>query len=320
MPTVEVAPRGPRPPIRVRPVPRCDPPFDDELEPQVWSSTNQLAFEWPAWGEASPPRADVATGGTPVRRLSTAQRAALLTAPPSALMAALRGQRTAEVAAAASRLGPPTAEILAALFEASAEPARCGPSADPAQSEASADADRSGACADAARTQSKPPHPAPDAGAAPRTGRLQPHSGMRTGPWRGPAAPPPMPGTTAGASGDAKLAVRRFVHMCVEVLNGYRPAAHLRRLALPKEAAGVVAQAVAGMGRVAELRRATRAAEHRRDRRPGPVGVIRLQLCEPRPGAVEAAVVLITGERTWAMALRLELHQQTWCATTLRLV
>jgi hypothetical protein len=35
---------------------------------------------------------------------------------------------------------------------------------------------------------------------------------------------------------------------------------------------------------------------------------------------VEAAVLLVTGERTWAMALRLEVHQQTWCATTLRLV
>jgi hypothetical protein len=50
------------------------------------------------------------------------------------------------------------------------------------------------------------------------------------------------------------------------------------------------------------------------------VAVIRLRLCEPRPGAVEAAVLLVTGERTWAMALRLEMHQQNWCATTLRLI
>src|SRR4029450_13102695 len=49
MPTVEVAPRGPRPPIRLRPAPRCDPPFDDELEPHVWAAgTHQLALEWPA--------------------------------------------------------------------------------------------------------------------------------------------------------------------------------------------------------------------------------------------------------------------------------
>jgi hypothetical protein len=107
--------------------------------------------------------------------------------------------------------------------------------------------------------------------------------------------------------------------MCVEVLNGYRPAAHLRRLALPKEAAGVVAQAVAGTSRVADMRR-TRRTPGRRERQPGPVAVIRLRLCEPRPGAVEAAVLLVTGERTWAMALRLEMHQQSWCATALRLI
>jgi hypothetical protein len=103
--------------------------------------------------------------------------------------------------------------------------------------------------------------------------------------------------------------------MCVEVLNGYRPATHLRRLSLPTEAAGVVAQGVAGARRIAELRHADR-----RVRRPGPVGVLRVMLCEPRAGAVEAAVLLITGERTWAMAFRLELHQQKWAATALRLI
>ena len=123
----------------------------------------------------------------------------------------------------------------------------------------------------------------------------------------------------SGASGDAKLAVRRFVHMCVEVLNGYRPAAHLRRLSLPKEAADVVAQATAGTSRVAQMRRSPR-TPGRRAHQPGPAAVIRLRLCEPRPGAVEAAVLLVTGERTWAMALRLEMHQQNWCATTLRLI
>lgn len=159
------------------------------------------------------------------------------------------------------------------------------------------------------RPRTAPPPPRPEMAAALR--------GEGFAPPPGPAQPAPRVPT--GASGDAKLAVRRFVHMCVEVLNGYRPAAHLRRLALPKEAPGVVAQAVAGTGRVAELRSASRLG-HRRDRRPSPVGVIRLQLCEPRPGAVEAAVLLVTGERTWAMALRLELHQESWCATTLRLI
>src|SRR4051812_41584826 len=65
--------------------------------------------------------------------------------------------------------------------------------------------------------------------------------------------PPARPAThrpiVAGASTDAKLAVRRFVHTCVEVLSGHRPAAHLRRLAVPSDAAGVVAQGMAAAHR-----------------------------------------------------------------------
>ena len=127
--------------------------------------------------------------------------------------------------------------------------------------------------------------------------------------------PPVRRPITAGASADAKLAVRRFVRLCVEVLSGYRPPAHLRRWSRPAEAAEVVAQALVGTRRIADSRR-----RHRPPRRPPPVAVIRLRLCEPRPGAVEAAVALVTGERTWALALRLELHQDSWSATVLRLI
>ncbi|WIM97387.1 Rv3235 family protein [Actinoplanes oblitus] len=123
----------------------------------------------------------------------------------------------------------------------------------------------------------------------------------------------------AGPSGDARLAVKRFVHLCLEVLNGYRPATHLRRLTLPAQAADVVAQGLSGARRVAQLRRARRPGD-RRPARPSPVAVLRVNLCEPRRGAVEAAVALITGERTWAMALRLELHDDNWYATALRLI
>jgi hypothetical protein len=108
--------------------------------------------------------------------------------------------------------------------------------------------------------------------------------------------------------------VRRFVHLAVEVLNGHRPAAQLRRLAHPMDASRVVAQAVTGAHRVNQMRRT--ASVHR----PSPVAVRGLHLCEPRSGAVEAAVLLETGERTWAMALRLELHHEGWAATVLRLI
>ncbi|MEU4624254.1 Rv3235 family protein [Actinoplanes sp. NPDC023801] len=182
--TLEAAPTGPRPAIRLRPVPRFEPPFDDEATPQAWASSRQLALDWPA---------DV------------------------------------------------------------------------------------------------PGAPAP------------------------PEAAPPV---VAGASGDAKLAVRRFVRLCVEVLNGFRPAAHLRRMALPAGAAEVVAQGLAGARRVTALRKDS----GRRTARPTPVAVLKVMLCEPRSGAVETAVTLVTGERTWAIAFRLELHQQSWVATTLVIV
>jgi hypothetical protein len=123
-----------------------------------------------------------------------------------------------------------------------------------------------------------------------------------------------------GTSAEAKAAVRRFVGTCVEVLNGYRPAAHLRRLSQPREAATVVAQGLAGARRVTEARQARTTGRAPRPRRPAPAAVVRLRLCEPREGAVEAAAILLIGDRTHAMALRLERHDETWQATTLRLI
>lgn len=198
-------------------MPQFDPPFDDEVAPEVWASAHQLAFDWPEPTTASRPAPAAATHPT-----------------PGPVVAASPG--SGATSAAATGAGP--------------------------------------------------------AGAGP-----------------------------AGASVEAKLAVRRFVAVCVEVINGYRPAAHLRRFSRPGEAAGIVAQALAAGRRASELRavRTPRAAD-RHGRGPAPVAVLRLRLCEPRPGVVEAAVLLVTGERTWALAVRLEQHHQTWAATTLRLV
>jgi hypothetical protein len=114
--------------------------------------------------------------------------------------------------------------------------------------------------------------------------------------------------------------VHHFVRLCVEVLNGHRPAAHLRHVSLPSEAAGVVAQGLAAARRVSGMRKAAQTPGRRPPRRLPPAAVMRLALCQPRPGAIEAAVAVVTGERTWALAIRLELHADTWSATTLRLI
>ena len=135
-----------------------------------------------------------------------------------------------------------------------------------------------------------------------------------------PASAPRRRTAVTGASAEAKAAVRRFVSTCVEVLNGYRPAAHLRRLSQPREAATVVAQGLAGARRVTEARQARTGGRAPRPRRSAPAAVVRLRLCEPREGAVEAAAILLIGDRTHAMALRLERHDESWQATALRLI
>lgn len=259
MPTLDTATRGCRPPIRVRPAPRTDPPYDDELDPQQWVNPHQLAFEFPP--RQPPP--DLPSPDTPSAHFSPGHAWSVHASSALALSANATGARPTDP----HRTDRPSAGL-------------------PARGQAAG---------------------------SPETGQAvgSPAAGQ------GPHGP-----RVVGASGEARLAVRRFVTMCVEVLNGYRPATHLRRLSLPKEAPVVVAQAVAGTSRVAELRR-TRGAPRTTDRRgrgPTPVGVVRLHLCEPRPGAVEVAVLLVTGDRTWAMALRLELHLQVWRATALRLV
>ena len=47
---------------------------------------------------------------------------------------------------------------------------------------------------------------------------------------------------------------------------------------------------------------------------------MKFHFCEPRPGAVESTILLLTGERTWAMALRMELQGRRWMAAAMRLL
>ncbi|KUL36787.1 hypothetical protein ADL15_12935 [Actinoplanes awajinensis subsp. mycoplanecinus] len=242
---VDSAPTGSRPAIHLRPIPGYEPPFDDELTPQLWSPEQQLALEWPR----------------PVRKPSAG--------PPA---------------------GPPVGS-----------PAGRGGPGLPGGGPPPGGGGAPGAAGSATLS-----------GSAALSGSVG-RPGGASGP--GPAVAP----VVAGASGDARLAVKRFLRLCVEVFNGYRPPAHLRRLARPADAAEVVAQGLVGARRIAELRRPRRPGD-RRPKHTTPVAVRRVYLCEPRSGAVEVAVALVTGERTWAMALRLELHQDTWCATTLRLI
>jgi hypothetical protein len=105
----------------------------------------------------------------------------------------------------------------------------------------------------------------------------------------------------------AHAAASRFVAACVEVLNGFRPAAHLRPLIPTEQFAGVMTQLT---------RRAVRLRMPGRER----IGVRRLRVCEPRAGVAEAVAVLGTGEASWAMALRFEYRRGSWLCTLLEVV
>jgi hypothetical protein len=94
---------------------------------------------------------------------------------------------------------------------------------------------------------------------------------------------------------------------------------HLRHWCRPLVATTVIAQARAAQHRIGETR-PRRVTRDRHGRRPDPVAVIRMRLCEPRSGAVEATVLLATGVRTWALALRLEEDEQGWATTVARLL
>jgi hypothetical protein len=134
-------------------------------------------------------------------------------------------------------------------------------------------------------------------------------------------APPAAAVRAVGAvPSEAGIATLRFVKACVEVLNGFRPVTHLRAHTTPPDYVRVADQLT---------RRAVRlhmvpSRGHRPGvpaRAPEPVVIQRLHVCEPRAGAVEAAVVLAHAGATWAMAVRLERrHRQQWHCTLMQVI
>ncbi|MER7002410.1 Rv3235 family protein [Dactylosporangium sp. NPDC000555] len=108
-----------------------------------------------------------------------------------------------------------------------------------------------------------------------------------------PAPTPPGPRTSAYA------AAQRFVGLCVEILNGYRPASQLRPMSHPQRFADISDQILRRTVRV-------RMTPGQAARHGHLVRARRLLLSEPLAGVAEAAVVLEHGDATWAMAIRLE--------------
>jgi hypothetical protein len=119
------------------------------------------------------------------------------------------------------------------------------------------------------------------------------------------------PSATVGASPAAWHAALRFLDRCQEILNGYRPASHIRPMSTPTDAQTIVEQVAAVARRTTQVPRAAR-----RGARPGAVARRRVHVCEPRPGAAEAVAVLSQASRSWAVAFRLERRGAAWLCTT----
>ncbi|MEU1963936.1 Rv3235 family protein [Micromonospora sediminicola] len=123
---------------------------------------------------------------------------------------------------------------------------------------------------------------------------------------RPPVGPPPA---LATATPEAARAAHRFVRTFLEIVNGFRPPGQLRPLCLPEAAARVSAELTRAARRVTPVRR--------RSARPA-LHLLRLRICEPRAGAVEATAVFTgTGGTSWAVAVRLEHRRGNWLCLVL---
>ncbi|MGI5245317.1 Rv3235 family protein [Dactylosporangium sp. CA-139066] len=111
--------------------------------------------------------------------------------------------------------------------------------------------------------------------------------------------PRPAPTTADGRRSTAYAAAQKFVSLCVEILNGYRPPAQLRPMTSPKRFTEISDQLLRRTVRI-------RMTPGEAARRGHLVRARRLLLSEPLDGIAEAVVVLEHGEATWAMAIRLE--------------
>jgi hypothetical protein len=117
--------------------------------------------------------------------------------------------------------------------------------------------------------------------------------------------PAPRPQRSAPYS-PAQAAAQRFVGVCVEILNGHRPASHLRAVVASTELHLVADQLV---------RRTTRVYLGRpgaTSPRPQRVRLRALHVSEPRDGVAEVVAVLEYGANHWAMSARLERRSDNW--------
>jgi hypothetical protein len=121
-------------------------------------------------------------------------------------------------------------------------------------------------------------------------------------------------GGHGGRPAPAAAAAERFLNVCIEVLNGHRPASHLRAVTAPAQINEVTDQLIRRTARtyLAPVGRAGTV--------PRRVRLQRLHTGEPRDGVAEVVAILGYGSSTWAMAVRLERQADTWLCTLIQVI
>ena len=118
-----------------------------------------------------------------------------------------------------------------------------------------------------------------------------------------------------GASPASRSAAVQFVHSCLEILNGYRPATHVRSLSTPASSLEVTQSLAQGARKLGRVLRGPAGG------RPGQLAKLkRMRVCEPRAGVAEVAAVIGTATRGWAVAFRIEHHRGTWLCSTVHVL
>lgn len=102
----------------------------------------------------------------------------------------------------------------------------------------------------------------------------------------------------------------RITHALIEVMTGLRPAPQVVRWTSPEVYAVVARRSALAARRAANP--GARTTRHR-------LSVLRVRVCEPVNGVIEAAVVLQHGSRVRAVALRLEGQDGKWRVTALQI-
>jgi hypothetical protein len=146
--------------------------------------------------------------------------------------------------------------------------------------------------------------------------------------WSTPPSPTPEPGTAPSVPAVPTVSVERraaayrmvrgYLDRALEVVDGFRPLGHLRALTDPGQFDDVA-------GQLSRLRAGRAALPTRPASGVVRVGVERvrvrhLRVCEVRDGVLEAAAVLVRGDRVRALALRMERRSGTWLCAHLQVL